>query len=260
MITFFRKIRHNLLSEGRTAKYLKYAIGEIVLVVIGILIALQINTWQQQYKDRLSERDLLNRIIVDLESDINSFERIKQFKNGQNETCLRLLDFYIQPTEQAYDTIQFLNDIHFVQYFTLPNYHRTSYETAVSTGTIHKITNHELMTDISSYYNDIGLEQHISDTKRFTNAFIELHLLPKYRLSSKHVNVLDGQGGNYPLDRYKKDKRTVLQFSDIENDISLENYLNDLSIRLVIGMKHLEAEQQWARQLISSINTQLNQH
>ena len=43
MIKFFRKIRRKLLSEGKTGKYLKYAIGEIVLVVIGILIALGIN-------------------------------------------------------------------------------------------------------------------------------------------------------------------------------------------------------------------------
>jgi len=48
MIKYFRKIRQNLLSEGKTGKYLKYAIGEIVLVVIGILIALQINNWNSQ--------------------------------------------------------------------------------------------------------------------------------------------------------------------------------------------------------------------
>lgn len=48
MIKFFRKIRYNLLSEGKTGKYLKYAVGEIILVVIGILIALQINNLNQE--------------------------------------------------------------------------------------------------------------------------------------------------------------------------------------------------------------------
>ena len=48
MIKFFRKIRYELMSENKTGKYFKYAIGEIVLVVIGILIALQINTWNQK--------------------------------------------------------------------------------------------------------------------------------------------------------------------------------------------------------------------
>ncbi|SFO05661.1 hypothetical protein SAMN04488519_103258 [Algoriphagus ornithinivorans] len=61
MINFFRKIRQNLLSEGKTGKYLKYAIGEIVLVVIGILIALQINNWnQQRILEKQSQQVLLN--------------------------------------------------------------------------------------------------------------------------------------------------------------------------------------------------------
>jgi len=55
MIKLFRNIRKNLLNEGKTASYLKYAIGEIVLVVIGILIALQINNWNQRRLDRIEE-------------------------------------------------------------------------------------------------------------------------------------------------------------------------------------------------------------
>ena len=51
MIKFFRNIRRSLLSEGKTSKYLKYAVGEIVLVVIGILIALQINNWNEHRKE-----------------------------------------------------------------------------------------------------------------------------------------------------------------------------------------------------------------
>ena len=47
MIKFFRKTRQSLLSEGKIIKYFKYAFGEIILVVIGILIALQINNWNQ---------------------------------------------------------------------------------------------------------------------------------------------------------------------------------------------------------------------
>ena len=61
MIKFFRKIRQNLLSEGKTGKYLKYAFGEIVLVVIGILIALQINNWNEQRKERIQEKILIGR-------------------------------------------------------------------------------------------------------------------------------------------------------------------------------------------------------
>ena len=62
MIKFFRKIRQNLLSQGKTGKYFKYAIGEIILVVIGILIALQINNWNEYQKDRKSEQLRLHKI------------------------------------------------------------------------------------------------------------------------------------------------------------------------------------------------------
>ena len=61
MIKFLRKIRQNLLSEGKTAKYLKYALGKIILVVIGILIALQVNNWNENRKnDKIEENYLIS--------------------------------------------------------------------------------------------------------------------------------------------------------------------------------------------------------
>ena len=71
MIKFFRKIRQNLLSEGKTRKYFKYAIGEIVLVVIGILIALSINNWNENRKNKIAEADYYCRILEDLELNDN---------------------------------------------------------------------------------------------------------------------------------------------------------------------------------------------
>lgn len=74
MIKFFRRIRQKLLSEGKTGKYLKYAIGEIVLVVIGILIALQINTWNEGRKEQSRELNYLTGIKADLEVDLTRIE------------------------------------------------------------------------------------------------------------------------------------------------------------------------------------------
>jgi hypothetical protein len=74
MIKFFRHIRQNLIMENKTGKYLKYAIGEIVLVVIGILIALQINNWNEYRKLQIEELKLLMDIKSNLETTLNNLE------------------------------------------------------------------------------------------------------------------------------------------------------------------------------------------
>src|SRR6056300_1690800 len=79
MIKFFRKIRQNLIMENKTGKYLKYAIGEIVLVVIGILIALQINNWNEHRKLQSEELNLLADIKTNL---------VVTLKNLQHDTLV----------------------------------------------------------------------------------------------------------------------------------------------------------------------------
>lgn len=71
MIKLFRNIRKKLLAEGKTANYLKYAIGEIFLVVIGILIALQINNWNENRKEKTLERKVLIELMKSLENNCN---------------------------------------------------------------------------------------------------------------------------------------------------------------------------------------------
>ncbi len=70
MIKLFRNIRKNLLAEGKTTRYLKYAIGEIILVVIGILIALSINNWNEHRKLKIEEVKIINRLIKETKKDI----------------------------------------------------------------------------------------------------------------------------------------------------------------------------------------------
>ena len=76
MIKFFKRIRQQLLQEnlsdrqaGSIQKYLLYALGEILLVVIGILLALQINNWNEYRKERIMEKNYLLAIKTDLEKD-----------------------------------------------------------------------------------------------------------------------------------------------------------------------------------------------
>jgi hypothetical protein len=75
MIKLFRKIRQNLLSAGKTGKYLKYAFGEILLVVIGILIALQINNWNENRLKKNDASNYLLQIRAELFLDIEHYQR-----------------------------------------------------------------------------------------------------------------------------------------------------------------------------------------
>ncbi len=69
MFKFFRNIRQSLLMKDKITKYYKYAFGEIILVVIGILIALSINNWNEARKNRIEQLILINNIIEDLRLD-----------------------------------------------------------------------------------------------------------------------------------------------------------------------------------------------
>lgn len=71
MIRFFSKSRYKLAAENKVGKYLRYALGEIVLVVIGILIALQINNSNEKRKEAVFEQKVLNEILVSIHQNIN---------------------------------------------------------------------------------------------------------------------------------------------------------------------------------------------
>ena len=97
MIKFFRKIRQNLLSEGKAQKYLKYAIGEIVLVVIGILIALQINNWNEERKDHLKLLSIYSLIYNDIKDDIEDLQGSLEFYNKKKSIFEKVIQDSITP-------------------------------------------------------------------------------------------------------------------------------------------------------------------
>jgi tetratricopeptide (TPR) repeat protein len=85
MIKFFRKIRQKLLTENKFSKYLLYAIGEIVLVMVGILLALQVNNWNELRKKEEAEIQLYHKIIADLNSEQAVIEnKIRDLNAHQN--------------------------------------------------------------------------------------------------------------------------------------------------------------------------------
>lgn len=161
MIKFFRKIRQNLLSEGKpgkpawpTVRYLKYAIGEIILVVVGILIALGINNFNQKQIEIKKEAIALNNLILDLEEQSDF---LKVYISGEKEfyeSGLYLSEHYAK--NKAFlmnDTLlSKLNLLGTRITFTPVN---TTFKELVSTGNIGLIRNEKLKRKIMQYFNEL---------------------------------------------------------------------------------------------------------
>lgn len=103
MIKFFRKIRQRLLNENRFSKYLLYATGEIVLVVIGILIALQINNWNENKKQQKEVQNALMEIKNDLILDQMVLHEALNRKNEEYDKQQRVIDILDHKKEMVQD-------------------------------------------------------------------------------------------------------------------------------------------------------------
>ena len=113
MIKFFRKIRQDLLLKGKTAKYLKYAIGEIVLVVIGILIALQINTWNENKKSNEIRNNNYIQLLEDLKTDKEYVESLINEYNANILLYKEYLKSYKTPNLTMNDVMKNQNQLDF---------------------------------------------------------------------------------------------------------------------------------------------------
>ncbi len=153
MIKFFRKIRQRLLIENKFSKYLLYALGEIILVVIGILIALGVNNWNQEKKEHRLGADLLIRIHRDLVKDTVDFKSV-MFRNDALREDLKELLVNLYEGIDNMDEVQNMSktwDQMLDQAFS-PN--DNTYRSMLSSGTLGLIRNPELKEEILDLYSE----------------------------------------------------------------------------------------------------------
>ncbi len=105
MINFFRKKRKKLADENRSLKYVRYAIGEITLVVIGILIALQINNWNESRKERAQEIVLLKQLETEFKSNLNQLDERVSIRREIMNAAIQLLSYIDKPNSRIKDSI-----------------------------------------------------------------------------------------------------------------------------------------------------------
>ncbi|WP_299334979.1 DUF6090 family protein [uncultured Psychroserpens sp.] len=175
MIKLFRKIRQNLLSEGKTGKYFKYAIGEIVLVVIGILIALQINNWNQDLHEQKIVTTYLKGIYEDLSTQALSLEETIPLNENVIFTINAIIDDYQRHDGfKANDSL--LSQINQVLNTPGPIEIKTSFTELLNSGDLGLMNNNELRKNIVLFYQD--LEDRFQRSKINIINIYQAHLLP----------------------------------------------------------------------------------
>ena len=150
MIKFFRKIRYDLMENNKTGKYLKYAIGEIVLVVIGILIALQINNWNEKRKIKHKETVILKELLTSINSDLKAYESFSDLRLERKKRGLDSLFVYVFEKKEIKGSL-------FIDFYTNMNqdifvrFDNGPFEDLKSSG-LDIISNDSLRTSINNAY------------------------------------------------------------------------------------------------------------
>lgn len=176
MLKFFKKIRRKLLQEGNLKQYLIYALGEIILVVIGILIAFQINSWNDNRKSlRLEKQHLLN-LKNEISQSLSRLETSEEFNNLTLSHIDKIL-YHIEedlPYSKSLDT-----SFYIYQYNSIPELSYTTYETIKEVG-LNSINPDKLRIEISKLYeeNFAFLSNTIQNNERYfyQNILTEFHV------------------------------------------------------------------------------------
>jgi len=190
MIKFFRKIRYDLMEKNKTGKYLKYAIGEIVLVVIGILLALQINNSNERRKTEILELQYLIRLEKDLSSDIEYFDR----RINESETLIKGHYFYIHQAyleqRNADDFRELVSNI----WLNSENFiaQNTTFNELQNAGKMSIIQNQELKDDILSLYKEYEIKSsHIKEYNEVSGSGLQDKSLTFFKYWIPYKGIFD---------------------------------------------------------------------
>ena len=181
MINFFRKKRKKMADDNKAIKYTRYAIGEIVLVVIGILIALSINNWNEQRKMNLQEQELLEGLEIEFTINHNRLEKVIQVQQKSNESANKIMTYFNQDIsdipEVKFDSLQ--SNIYNAWTF---NPRKGLLNSVITSGQINLISNVELKNQLSSFEDMVNDLEEESQAVSLLNAKL-------ISLTSEYLNI-----------------------------------------------------------------------
>ena len=168
---FFRPFRQN--SKGNF-DYIKYALGEVILVVIGILIALQVNNFNEKRIERRAMKDYFQKISFNINADIKESERLLKFRQNHIVDCNKVSKALIE--NNFSDQLLIQKAIFEMIIEVQLNYNKDAFESLKSSGYLRYLKNEELEESLNDYYNQINqIEMFEIDQRDWANE-LELEL------------------------------------------------------------------------------------
>ena len=196
MLHFFRRIRYRLTKDQQFSRYLRYALGEITLVVIGILIALQINNWNEKNQLRESQIEQLSKLKMDLNYDIEKMRELDSIYSLWEMEAHFLLDSILSGTYQRLESYNQYGVGRGSMYYLTQKH--TTYDEMLSTGSFYKLDNDTLRNEISEFYEFANFE--LTKLNRDNQNFADYTLNPLQKeqksiamrlLSQKNLQYVD---------------------------------------------------------------------
>ena len=231
MLRFFRRIRQKLIDSGSVTKYLLYAIGEILLVVIGILIALQVNNWNEERIERNQEEKIISRLNSEFINNLSELEGVRARLDSSLYALETLIDL------ETGDRVAAWNDEESNRLILLslqtPTWNPSSYVLTdlKNGGKISSLSNQQLVEDLFSwerFYDNV-----VENTENYKRS---LATYLNYMVDTGLIRTVNEDFGvtNNPLD-----PDTV---NDILNDTAFYNILHErLLLTTVVMMEYNSA-------------------
>ncbi len=216
MRPLFRNIRRQLASENKFQKYSRYAIGEIVLVVIGILIALSINNWNENRKERNKELIYLNNIKEDIKLNIASLEVFIVTRDETVNSVAIVLEYFNGKQKIDHNTFNFHN-INILEWYPFVQ-HSNTYEELMNSGKFAIISNKSIKNELQNIQSNFEMI-----------LFIENEMQQDYEryLYQPYFNLVDLDTAlkNYTDQLNNKETTTIEKLDKDEIELLLKNKL-----------------------------------
>jgi len=220
MIKFFRKIRYHLMEKSKTGKYFKYAIGEIILVVIGILIAISINNWNENRKNISKKEKELKALQIEFTSNLNQLNIVLSYDEIVLKSTKRLLQLNPENIiEMTSDSMRYrLQNSSFRWTFNPIN---GALRSAISSGEIHLIQSDSLI-DLLFGWQDV-----VADAREEEERCVAA-VIASEAIIEKHIRKLDYKSVYVPelgKSRFPSDYQSLLR-DPLFEDFLAERYVS----------------------------------